>query len=45
MPPKVSSLKRAALIEKKHKIQLKLKIKDNNNTMDIRDQIYTLITN
>ena len=45
MPPKVSFLKKAALTQKEYKIQLGSKIKDNNNTVDIRDQIYTLIAN
>jgi hypothetical protein len=35
--PKVSSLKRAALTQKEHKIQPGLEIKDNNNTINIYD--------
>jgi hypothetical protein len=45
MPPKASSLKRAASTQKEHEIQLKSEMEDNNNTMDIRDQIYTLAAN
>jgi hypothetical protein len=37
MPPKASSLKRAASTQEEYKIQLGLKIKDNNNTIDIHD--------
>ena len=45
MPPKASSLKRAALTQEEYKIQLGLEIKDNNNAVDIRDQIYALTAN
>ena len=37
MPPKASSLKRAALTQEEYKIQLGLEIKDNKNTIDIYD--------
>jgi len=45
MPLKVSSLKRAASTQEKHKTQLGLKIKDNNDVMDVYDQIYALTAN
>ena len=45
MPPKVSSLKRAALTQEEHKIQLGLEIEDNNDIIDIRNQIHAFITN
>jgi hypothetical protein len=45
MPPKVSSLKRAALTQEEHKIQLGSEIKDNNDAVDICNQIYTLTAN
>ena len=45
MPPKASSLKRAALTQEEHKIQLGLKIEDTNNTIDIRDQIHAFTAN
>jgi hypothetical protein len=35
MPPKASSLKRAALTQKEYKIQLKSEMEDNNNTVDM----------
>jgi hypothetical protein len=35
MLPKVSSLKRAALTQKEYKIQLGLKMEDNNDAVDI----------
>ena len=45
MPLKVSSLKRAVLTQEEYKIQLGLKIKNNNNIIDIYNQIYTLTAN
>jgi len=45
MPFKASSLKKAASTQKKHEIQLGLKIKNNDNTIDIHDQIHTLTAN
>ena len=45
MPFKASFLKRAASIQKEYKIELKLEIKDNNNTINIRSQIYVLTAN
>ena len=41
----MSFLKKAALTQEKYKIQLRSKIKNNNNTVDIHNQIYTLIAN
>jgi hypothetical protein len=35
MLPKASSLKRAALTQKEHEIQLGLEIEDNNNAINI----------
>jgi hypothetical protein len=37
MLPKVSSLKRAALTQEEHEIQLGLEIEDNNDAINIRD--------
>jgi hypothetical protein len=37
MPLKANSLKRATLTQKKYEIQLGLKIKDNNNTINVCD--------
>jgi hypothetical protein len=45
MPPKASSLKRAALTQKEHKIQLGLEIEDNNNAINIYNQIHALTAN
>ena len=42
---KVNLFKRAAFTQKKFKIQLGLKIKDNNNTVNIRKQIRAFIAN
>jgi len=43
MAPKASSSKRAASTQEEPKIQLGSEIKDNNNVIDIREQIYALI--
>ena len=45
MVPKASLSKRAASTQEEPKIQLGLEIKDNNNAVDIREQIYTLTAN
>ena len=45
MAPKASLSKRAASTQKEPKIQLGSEIKDNNNAVDIREQIYAFIAN
>ena len=45
MLPKASLLKRATFTREEHEIQLGLEIKDNNNTIDVRDQIRALAAN
>ena len=45
MPPKASSLKRAALTREEHEIQLGLEMEDNNDAIDVRDQIRALAAN
>ena len=45
MPPKVSSLKKAASTQKEYKTQLGSKIEVNNNTVDVCDQIRALTAN
>ena len=42
---KASLLKRATSTREEYKIQLGLEIKDNDNTMDVRDQIRALVAN
>ena len=42
---KASLSKRAASTQEEPEIQLRLKIKDNNNAVDIREQIYAFIAN
>ena len=43
--PKVSLFKRAAFTQEEFKIQLGLKIKDNNDVIDIYKQICALTAN
>jgi succinate dehydrogenase/fumarate reductase flavoprotein subunit len=45
MPPKVSSLKRAALTQEEHKIQLGSEMEDNDDAVDIHNQIRALMAN
>ena len=45
MLPKASLLKRATFTREEYKIQLGLEIKDNDNVIDVRDQIYALAAN
>ena len=43
--PKASLFKRAVLTQEEHKIQLGLKIEDNDDVIDVYKQIYALTAN